>query len=839
MERVIDTAIAVIAAIVIVGGIWVVLNLLVDQAEKGWARYLGLAGALLAAIGFSATRGNLVLRSLILPEDDGLLGAAAGWPGRLEWPIFGALVWGVGLFLIAKAPQLVVRLAIGAVIGIGTGLAIGFNLQVWQRPEIAWPTVILAVIIGVAVTAGSAMAREFRSSGSAIGPNGLPIPSIVTGAFVGWVVGAWFLSDFHEFVNNGALIDGIIASSVALVLLAWRIGWSGEPGTAKLSLFDTRARAAIFLGPAMLFLSAALIIPALRTIGLSFQSRDSSEFVGFENYQTLWNDADSFNFENWRSVFSSSLFTLAFFLIAVGLLAGFVTFSKRNNTGLLGGGVSSVTGLGLAGVFAVLAVFSIFLSNEPDEQTGALDATTEAWNGISWLPLVLGLFLLVGLASLFLTGKQFTFTNELPAGLVALAVISVVTGIITAINGSLFDNGAWLPIAIVILAVVGFVLSRIYPLLTPVKGVGIMVAFAPLAALSPTLLVFGLVGLGIAMASGPLNSEDATFERSGLSIAAVVAGLFLFSFAVLSVVRGTFFNNIWWVITVTSLSVILGLLIAVLADGRGRVESVAKSLIFMPLAISFVGASIVWRLQYQPRLPATNTQTGVLNAVWVELGRLSHSGVPRVIALVVLATLFAAIAYKVLARYQVKREFGAGAAALIPVGYLFVEIARRSLGGFEIVDGEVRPEVVRFLNEAPFNNVFMMIILIWIQTGFAMVILSAAIKAVPQEFIEAARVDGADESQTFFRVTLPQILPTVGVVTTTLIVLVTKVFDIVLVTTGGNFGTNVLANDMFVVSFSNFNTGLGSAIAVFILISVLPVMFLNVRRMQEQRAVNK
>ncbi len=839
MDRVIDTAIAVIAAIVIVGGIWVVLNLLVDQAEKGWARYLSLAGALVAAIGFSATRGNLVLRSLVLAEDDGLLGAASGWPGRLEWPIFGALVWGVGLFLIANAPQLLVRLGIGAAIGIGTGVAIGFNLQVWQRPQISWPTVILAVTVGVAITSGSAMLRQWRSTGSPIGPHGLPVPSILSGAFVGWIAGAWFLSDFHEFVNNGALVDGVLASSIALVLLAWRIGWSGEPGAAKLSTFDTRARAAIFLGPAMLFLSAALIIPALRTIGLSFQSRDSSEFVGFDNYQTLWNDADSFDFDNWRSVFSSSLFTLAFFLIAAGLLAGFLTYSRRNNTGILGGGVSSFTGIGLAGVLGVMAVFSIFLSNEPVDDEGTLGATTAAWNGVNWLPLVLGLFLVVGLAMLFLTGKQFTFTNELPAGLVAVAVISVATGILTAFNGSLFDNGLWLLVSIVILAAVGFVLSKVYPLLTPGKAIAIMLAFFPFAALSPTLLVFGLVGLGIAMASGPINSDSANFERSGLSIGAVVSGLFLFSFAVLSVVRGTFFNNIWWVITVTSLSVIFGLLIAVLADGRGRVESVAKSLIFMPLAISFVGASIVWRLQYQPRLPATNTQTGVLNAVWVQLGRLSHSGAPRIVALVILAVIFGAIAYKVFARYQVKREIGAAAAALVPVGYLFVEIARRSLGGFEIVNGEVRPEVVRFLNEAPFNNVFMMIILIWIQTGFAMVILSAAIKAVPQEFIEAARVDGADESQTFFRVTLPQILPTVGVVTTTLIVLVTKVFDIVLVTTGGNFGTNVLANDMFVVSFSNFNTGLGSAIAVFILISVLPVMFLNVRRMQEQRAVNK
>lgn len=837
MERVIDTAIAVIAAIVIVGGIWVVLNLLVDQAEKGWARYLSLAGALVAAIGFSATRGNLVLRSLVLPEDEGLLGAASGWPGRLEWPLFGALLWGVGLFLIAKAPQLIVRLGIGAAIGIATGFAIGTNLQVWQRPQIAWPTVILAVIIGVAITAGGAMFREFRTSGSAIGPTGLPIPSILTGAFVGWVAGAWFLSGFHEFVNNGALIDGIIASSVALVLLAWRIGWSGEPTAAKLALFDNRARAAIFLGPAMLFLSAALIIPAFITIGFSFQNRDLTEFVGLENYDTLVNDADSFNFADWRHVFSSSLFTVAFFLVAVGLLAGFVGYSRRNKTSIMSGGVSSVTGLGLSAVLFVLAFLSLILSNEPlVEGEETVNELTTSFNGISWLPLVMLLFVAVGLSALFVSGKRFDFTETLSGGPVALAIVSIAIGIIALFNGALLANGAWFLISIVVLAAVGAAMAQVYPTLSRGKAIALMVAFSPVAALAPTLLIFGLVGLGLAMASGVINGDRSTFERSGLSIAAVVSGLFLFSFAVLSVVRGTFFNNLWWVITVTTLSVVFGLLVAVLADGRGRVESIAKSIIFTPLAVSFVGASIVWRLQYQPRLPASNTQTGVLNAAWVELGQLSHSGTPRILGLVVLGAILVAIAGKSFRRYQATGAVGGGIAGLIPVGYLFIELARRSLGGFEIVGDEVRPDVIRFLNEAPFNNVFMMIILIWIQTGFAMVILSAAIKAVPQEFIEAARVDGADETQTFFRVTLPQILPTIGVVTTTLIVLVTKVFDIVQVTTGGNFGTNVLANDMFIVSFSNFNRGLGSAIAVFILISVLPVMFLNVRRMQEQRA---
>ncbi|MCP3934770.1 MAG: sugar ABC transporter permease [Actinomycetia bacterium] len=257
----------------------------------------------------------------------------------------------------------------------------------------------------------------------------------------------------------------------------------------------------------------------------------------------------------------------------------------------------------------------------------------------------------------------------------------------------------------------------------------------------------------------------------------------------------------------------------------------------MPMAVSFVGASIVWRLQYQPR-DVSKSQTGLLNAVWVELGRLSHSGAPRVIVLLVLAAILALLVHKALPRIRAGESFGAYVGAGIIFLYLFWQLLNRSLGGFRITsNGEIVPETVLFIQNPPFNNVFLMLILVWIQTGFAMVILSAAIKAVPEEFIEAAKVDGATESQIFFRITLPQILPTIGVIVTTLIVLVTKVFDIVKVTTNGNFGTNVLANDMFTESFSFFNQGLGAAIAVFILISVLPVMIMNIRRMQSERSL--
>ena len=148
--------------------------------------------------------------------------------------------------------------------------------------------------------------------------------------------------------------------------------------------------------------------------------------------------------------------------------------------------------------------------------------------------------------------------------------------------------------------------------------------------------------------------------------------------------------------------------------------------------------------------------------------------------------------------------------------------------------GQQVADPIGFIQESPFNNLWLMVILIWIQTGFAMVILSAAIKAVPEEIIEAARVDGARPSQIFWRVTLPQIATTIGVVVTTLVVTVMKVFDIVKVVTNGNFDTQVLANDMFQKAFSDGDIGRGAALAILIFVSVLPVMIYNIRRMQRE-----
>ena len=233
-----------------------------------------------------------------------------------------------------------------------------------------------------------------------------------------------------------------------------------------------------------------------------------------------------------------------------------------------------------------------------------------------------------------------------------------------------------------------------------------------------------------------------------------------------SAMRIAFRNNLLWLVVFTALTVSLGLILAVLLD-RVRYESAAKSTIFLPMAISFVGAGVIWRFMYAFRPPNT-PQVGVLNAVLVGV-------------------------------------FGRD-----PVGWLV---------------------------ERPINNFALIVAGVWIWTGFCMVILSAAYKGIPRDIIEAARVDGASEWQIFWRVTLPLMKSTLAVVTTTMIINVLKVFDIVYVMTFGEFGTEVLANRMYKEMFQFRDFGRASAIAVVLLLAIVPVMLANIRRFQEQEAM--
>jgi ABC-type sugar transport system permease subunit len=349
-------------------------------------------------------------------------------------------------------------------------------------------------------------------------------------------------------------------------------------------------------------------------------------------------------------------------------------------------------------------------------------------------------------------------------------------------------------------------------------------------------LALALLALGILVGVFAGRRTSQPFERGPSSLGPILAGFFVLSCAILASIRGTIFNNVWWVIVVTSLATALGLAIAVLADGA-RGENAAKSLVFLPMAISFIGAGIIWRFMYQARDPSQQ-QTGFMNAIWVWIGQSTTSTTGRTIWLVVLFALALFFLYFVKIGFDAKNNTMIGFAAgfLVFDLYLIYRILGPGLGGYIERNGVVRPDPVLFISKVqPFNNMWLMVVLIWVQTGFAMVILSAAIKAVPTELTEAAKVDGATESQVFWRITLPQIAPTVGVVVTALFVTVMKVFDIVYAMSNGSFGTQVIANQMWITAFGQSNLGLGSALAVILFVAVIPVMWINIRRIQRDR----
>ena len=224
-------------------------------------------------------------------------------------------------------------------------------------------------------------------------------------------------------------------------------------------------------------------------------------------------------------------------------------------------------------------------------------------------------------------------------------------------------------------------------------------------------------------------------------------------------------NTVVWVILVPLVSTIVGLSYAVFID-KSRGERIYKALVFMPLAISFVGAGIIWKFVYEYR-GAEQTQIGLLNAI------LSGIGI----------------------------------------------------------------EPLRFLQDGPWNTFFLILIMIWIQAGFAMLLLSASIKAIPDDIVEAARLDGVNSWQMFRSITVPSIRPTLVVVLTTISIATLKIFDITRTVTGARFGTQVLANQMYDQSFTFGNNGVGSATAVVIFVLVIPIIVYNVRQMLKTKEV--
>lgn len=230
----------------------------------------------------------------------------------------------------------------------------------------------------------------------------------------------------------------------------------------------------------------------------------------------------------------------------------------------------------------------------------------------------------------------------------------------------------------------------------------------------------------------------------------------------------TLVNTLLWMAVVPISTVVIGLVVAVLADRLGpRGEKFSKTIIFLPMAISMVGAATVWKFVYAYKPPGEQ-QIGIQNAVWVALGGSPQTWLEK--------------------------------------------------------------------NHLHVNSLLLMVMLLWAQVGFAMILLSSAVKGVPVETYEAARIDGANERQIFFRVVIPQIRGTLITVFVTVLITVMKVFDIVYVMTNGNFNTNVVGLEFFNQLFTNFNNGQAAAIVVLLMVATVPIMIYQVRVFKQQEA---
>ncbi|MDM7930984.1 sugar ABC transporter permease [Tabrizicola sp.] len=294
-------------------------------------------------------------------------------------------------------------------------------------------------------------------------------------------------------------------------------------------------------------------------------------------------------------------------------------------------------------------------------------------------------------------------------------------------------------------------------------------------------------------------------------------------------------NNLFWLIVVPAASTAFGLLAAQLSD-RIKWGNVAKSLIFMPMAISFVGAAVIWKLVYDTR-PAGQEQIGVMNAVWLSFdeGSIWSFLFLKLVPILLVAGFAVAIALMTwaLAKPVVQRNgpvSGWRTAAAVLVGAGAVWLIYKSIFGILGIATASLPygEPQTWLTMPFWNNFFLMAVLVWIQTGFAMVILSAALRGVPEDTIEAAIVDGANPFQIFFQIKVPQIMGTIVVVWTTITIVVLKVFDIVYAMTNGQWETQVLANYMYDKLFRANDWGVGSAAAMVIMLLVTPILVWNV-----------
>ncbi len=300
-------------------------------------------------------------------------------------------------------------------------------------------------------------------------------------------------------------------------------------------------------------------------------------------------------------------------------------------------------------------------------------------------------------------------------------------------------------------------LDAIFPARGPQAGRNITRAaqIRPWLFLLPALLILGVYLVYPVFVSIWLSFMNNTGERFvGLANYQWMVGDEKF--------RESMVNNMLWLVVVPALSTFFGLLAAALTD-RLRWGNFAKAMIFMPMAISMIGAAVIWKLVYEYR-GGGQEQIGLLNALVVAFG-----GEPQT-----------------------------------------------------------------WLTTPGWNSFLLMIVLVWVQTGFAMVILSAALRGIPEETIEASILDGASPLQIFFKIKVPQIWGTILVVWTTITITVLKVFDVVYAMTNGQWGTQVLANLMYDWMFRANDSGRASVVALVIMVLVLPVMIWNIRNARKE-----
>ena len=330
-------------------------------------------------------------------------------------------------------------------------------------------------------------------------------------------------------------------------------------------------------------------------------------------------------------------------------------------------------------------------------------------------------------------------------------------------------------------------------------------------AVGSTFIFLLYIGMNKIISYAPKQYQEGLYGAMFVGPAIFLLGLFLFYPAV-----RTIYLSFIWLVGVVSLVILIGLIVAYISDKLQKGEAFFKSIIFMPMAISGVGSSAIFKFIYEYRPPPL-TQIGFLNGLRVTGGQDIDGNDCK---------------NNVIENGNKIGYTGEGCTE--PIGWL----QQRDLTKFQAFENVSEVDTLQsFFSNLPLNTILLMIIMVWMYTGFAMIVFSAAIKAIPSEITEAGRIDGASEARIFLSVVMPYIKSTIVVVATYITVTVLKAYDIVFVTTRGDFETNLLAVKMM-DEFSKFlHFGRASTVAILIFISVIPIIVLNAFRNREDTKI--